>query len=55
MVLRRPELFEVGEESLLAGFVELREGDFGGAEVSAEEVDGAGGVGGEIELEREWA
>ena len=47
----RPEGFEVGGEGGLTGGVEAAEGDLGGAEVGAEEGDGAGGVRGKIEVE----
>ena len=50
-VVLGPEDFEGGGEALLTGFVETAEGYLGGAEVLAEEVDGTGGVEGEVEGE----
>jgi hypothetical protein len=46
-----PEGFQVGGQGGLAGGVEAAEGDLGGAEVFAEEVDGAGGRHGHVEVD----
>lgn len=48
-----PERFEIGGKGGLSGLVEPAEGDVGGTEVRTKEGDGAGRIGGEVEVERD--